>query len=123
MTIYEQTLPIFPDDSPRARRTDVIESHIAADISAGKRVPQKVAVHRALEAAGKPITSDDVFKLARRMGLYCTPERVRTILAEHRHSDDPEKQGKYGSEFVAVSGGKSTFGNPAQLWALREADE
>ena len=122
--MYDQLmLPIFPDDSPRARRSDPIEAHIAADVSAGKRVPQKVGVQRALEAAGEPITSDDGFKLARGRGLDCTPERVRTILSEHRHSDDPEKQGKYGSEFVAVSGGKSTFGNPAQLWALREADE
>jgi hypothetical protein len=120
MRIYDHPLPIVWDDSPRARRTDPIESHIAADVSAGKRVPQKVAVARALEAVGHPITADEVFRLARRMGLYCTRERVRTILAEHRHSDDPEKQGEYGSEFVAVSGGRSALGNAAQLWSLRE---
>ncbi|WP_308491061.1 hypothetical protein [Microbacterium terrisoli] len=120
MRIYDHPLPIVWDDSPRARRTDPIESHIAADVSGGKRVPQKIAVARALEAAGHPITADEVFRLARRMGLYCTRERVRTILAEHRHSEDPEKQGEYGSEFVAVSGGRSALGNAAQLWALRE---
>jgi hypothetical protein len=120
-----ETLPlIFPDDTPRARRTDPIESHMAADKSAAKRVPQKVAVAAALEAAGHPISADEVFKLARRMGLYCTRERVRTILAEHRHDpDNPDRQGAYGSEFVAVHGGKSALGNAAQLWALRAVPE
>ena len=116
-------LPIFPDDSPRVRSTDPVESHIAADRSAGKRVPQKVAVERALAAAGKPITADRVFKLARRMGLYCTPSRVRTILAEHAVGNEYAKQGEYGSEFVASPGGKSDAQGDARLWALREADE
>lgn len=123
MPFEPMTLPLFllDDDSPRARRSDPAESHIAADVSGGRRVPQKVAVHAALEAAGKPISSDEVFRLARRMGLYCTESRVRTILSEHRYSpDDPTAQGEYGSEFIAVSGGKSVHGNPAQLWALRE---
>lgn len=119
-TAYDTPLMLW-DDSPRARKSDPIESHIAADKSSGRRVPQKVAVARALEAAGRPISADEVFRLARRMGLYCTRERVRTILSEHRYSpDDPEKQGAYGSEFVATSGGKSALGNAAQLWALTE---
>ena len=109
---------ILPDDSPRVRSRDPLESHRAADKSGGRRTPQKLAVEAALEAAGRPITSDEVYRLARRMGLYCTEQRVRTILAEHAKGNEHAKQGKYGSEFVAVAGGTSVNGNDARLWAL-----
>jgi hypothetical protein len=116
--IYDHPLPIVWDESPRARRTDPIESHLAAGVSDGKRVPQKVTVYRVLAAETRPLTADQVFKLARRKGWYCTPSRVRTILAEHAKGNKYAKQGEYGSEFTAVSGGKSDAGCDARLWTL-----
>src|SRR5690606_16141116 len=97
-----EMLPMVWPDAANVRLTDPAESHIAADRAVG-RVPTKLAVERALETAGHPVTSDEVWRIARQeLGYMCTPQRVRTVLAEE-------------AAFVAVEGGLSEFGNPARL--------
>lgn len=105
--IYDTPL-IFPDDSPNVRADHPVESHIAADRAVG-RVPTKIAVEKALQAAGHPIIADEVYRIARfELGFRCTPQRVRTVLANE-------------AAFVPVEGGVSEFGNPARLWSLGDA--
>lgn len=102
------SLPIVYPDSPRVRRTDPITSSLAADRSVG-RVPTKLAVERALETAGHPVTADEVYRIARHeLGYRCTPQRVRTVLAE--------ENGGPWRRLDAV--GQSEYGNPAHLWGL-----
>lgn len=101
---------MFPDDSPRVRRTDPTTSHVAADRTAHRAKDTKRAVYAALETAGHPITADQVYDLARQMGFFCTPQRVRTVLAEEN-----------GGPWVRLDDtGVSVHGNPSHLWALKE---
>lgn len=108
------TLPLITLnlDTPRARRTDPSTSHRVADITAGpKRLATKHVVERALHTAGHPITSDEVYRIARHeLGLFCTPQRVRTVLAEENS----------GPWVRLPDTGASEFGNDAHLWAINE---
>lgn len=101
---------VWPD-RPNVRPTDPETSHIAAD-RAVKRVPTILAVERALETAGHPVTADVVFEIARHsLGFKVTPQRVRTVLAEEN-----------GGPWVRLDEcGVSEFGNPAHLWTLKDA--
>ena len=106
---------ITEDDTARVRAGDPVESHVAADRTVG-RAPTKLAVERALQAAGRPVTADEVYRIARfELGFLCTPQRVRTVLAEHSAG------GEFDTVFAHVSGGVSEFGNPARLWTLAGA--
>jgi hypothetical protein len=99
-------------DTARARRTDPRTSHIAAEKAGRRAKDTKRAVYAALETAGRPITADRIYDLARQLGHYCTPERVRTVLSENN-----------GGAWVRLDElGQSAHGNPAHLWKLT-ADE
>lgn len=101
---------VWPD-RPNVRPNDPLASHIAAD-RAAKKIPTALAVERALEVAGHPVTSDEVYRIARHsLGFACTPQRVRTVLSEEE-----------GGPWVRLDEcGVSEFGNPAHLWTLKEA--
>lgn len=84
-----ETLPIvFPDDSPRARRTDPETSHAAADMAdtAGSRI----AVLTVLRASRRPLADFEIarawaqrLEATRRFGTVAyTDSRLRTARAE-----------------------------------------
>lgn len=105
------SVPNVWPNSPNVRTTDPGTSHAAAD-RAVRRVPTVVAVEQALETAGHPVTADEVYRIARHsLGYRCTPQRVRTVLAEEN-----------GGPWVRLDEcGISEYGNPAHLWSLKDA--
>lgn len=107
-TLFEMVPMVYPG-APDARRSDPVTSHVAADRAV--RVPAALAVERALIAAGRPVIADEVYRIARfELGLFCTPQRVRTVLAE-----------KKGGPWVRLEETAMTgFGNPAHLWVAKE---
>lgn len=104
------TSVVWPE-SPHVRRADPVTSHAAAD-GAVRRVPTVLVVERALQTAGHPVTADVVYEIARHsLGFACTPQRVRTVLAEEN-----------GGPWVRLDEcGVSVFGNPSHLWKLKDA--
>lgn len=99
-----EMLPVVWPDAPNVRASHPVESHIAAD-RAVKRVPTVWAVRAALRRIGSG-TSGQVWEAARAQGFLCTPQRVRSVLAEE-------------DEFVAREGGVSEYGNPARVWSIK----
>lgn len=74
------TLALFDDDSPRARRTDPLTSHEAADLNdtAGSRR----AVLLILQAYGRPLADFEIEKIHDEAGGKYTGQRLRTARAE-----------------------------------------
>lgn len=116
------TLPtIHPDDTARTRLTDPPASHHAADISV-KRVTVARAIERALDAAGKPLTADQIWHLLRDgFGFYCSRERVRTVLNEGAGLSKRESV-RFDSFRRLDDTAPSDNGNPACLWTLAGAE-
>ena len=93
------TLPmIWPDEAPRARRTDPIESHLAADMSdtAGSRRAVLLIPH----AYRRAMTDHDIEVEHTRAGGHYTGQRLRTARHELVESGavvrDGEKLGPSG---------------------------
>jgi hypothetical protein len=106
------SIPMVYPDSPNVRKTDPLTSHQAAD-SAVKRRQTMLAVNRALQAAdGTPMTSWTIWEMTRLYGFWCSPERVRTVLAEGRRDGHYER----------TEGGLSPYGRACGLWALKETN-
>ena len=111
---------IFPDDTARVRSTDPLTSHTAADRSK-KRGLVKVAIERVLAASSEPLTADAIYtKLRNDHGFYCSRERVRTVLNEGAGLSKRESV-RFDSFVRLPETGVSDLGNPAHLWALKEA--
>ena len=111
---------IFPE-SPNVRSTDPLASHLAAD-TAVRRVPTKLAIERCLEAAGRPLTADEIWtRLRYNHGYYCSHERVRTVLNEGSGKSRRESVRFHAFERVEGQLGTSDMGNAASLWRLRDA--
>lgn len=108
---------IFPE-SPNVRTTDPITSHLAADVAV-KRVPTKLAIERCLEAAGRPLTADEIWtRLRYNHGYYCSHERVRTVLNEGSGQSVRESVRFHAFERVEGELGTSDMCNRAHLWKL-----
>ncbi|MGI6878785.1 hypothetical protein [Microbacterium sp. gxy059] len=77
------TIPmIFPDDAPRARRTDPVTSHEAADATSGHVWESQQATLEILRAHGKPATALQVEQIAAVRELPHSPSRMRSTLSE-----------------------------------------
>ncbi len=106
------------EDTARARRTDPIESHQAADsITLTKRGSSRAEVLIIMRDAGVPLTGDQIEEKHEerwrhgRATQHHTGQRLRTARAEL------VKEG-----LVAQSGvGKSRHGRNAAVWKLSEA--
>lgn len=100
---------IFPDDTPRARRSDPASSHEAADATASLIGPSHRLVERILEDHGKPMTPLEVEQAAVNLyGWTASVNRVRSALPELEHVRT-ERRG-----FVRRPGDKRR----RQLWGL-----
>jgi hypothetical protein len=99
---------VFPG-SPNVRKSDPMESHMAADRAVTRRRTLR-AVCITLQDAGEAMTAYQIWEIARLKGFQCTPERVRTVLAE----------GERDGIFQPIEGGTSQYGNPCRLWTLKE---
>lgn len=107
------TLPIvFPDDAPRARATDPITSHEAADAAAGSVWASQQAALAIIEAHGKPITALQVEGVAQIRELPFSSSRMRSALPELEKKDLVERAG-----FTSPPRGRRR-----QLWALVGGD-
>ena len=116
----DDMLPLVWDDAPNVRATDPETSHHAADIAV-KRVPTKLAIERALEAAGHPLTADEIWtRLRNDHGYFCSRERVRTVLNEGAGLSSRPRD--HFHAFVRLDEtAPSELGNPAHLWTLADA--
>ena len=111
MSVTDPTLSMLPivwPDVANVRRTDPHTAHHAADIAV-TRISTKLAVERALENAGRPVTADEAHRIAHDiLGYRVTSQRVRTVLAEEN-----------GGPWVRLDDtAPSEYGNPAHLWTL-----
>ena len=106
------TVPmIFPDDSPRARRSDPLTSHRAADITRGYGA--KTAVLSWLSIHKDGLTDDEIaskhIRSTRRSGTKAlSGSRLRTARSELVRD----------KQVIAAGEGTSDAGNPAQIWRL-----
>lgn len=113
MSTYEATHPTLPptigEDSPRARRTDPISSHEAADATAGIVAESQRAVARLFRNAIHPMTALEVEERAAAWHLPYSPSRIRSALPELAEKGVLERAG-----FVRREGDK----RKRQLWKL-----
>lgn len=107
-TEYDTPL-IFPDDSPRARRTDPVTSHEAADATAHAVAASQRAVANIFENENRPLTARDVEQLRFVYGLPYSESRLRSAVAELGRLGVLEVEG-----FVRREGDKRR----RQLWKL-----
>lgn len=108
---------IYPDDSPRVRRTDPITAHQAAD-RAVKRTPVKLAIERVLADTTIGLTADEIWhRLRNHYGFYCSKERVRTVLNEGAGLSKRESV-RFNAFTRLEETGLSDNGNRAHLWTL-----
>lgn len=108
---------IYPDDSARARRTDPLTSHHAADNSV-KRTPAKLAIERVLADTTIGLTADEIWhRLRNHYGFYCSKERVRTALNEGAGLAKRTRD-RFNAFTRLEDTGLSDNGNPAHLWTL-----
>lgn len=100
---------VLPDDSPRARRTDPISSHEAADATAGIVQESQRAVARLFRNAIHPMTALEVEERAAAWHLPYSPSRIRSTLPELEAKGVLARDG-----FVRREGDK----RQRQLWKL-----
>lgn len=81
----------FGDDSPRARRTDPLVSHEAADTNSVLR--PRVWVLETLTR--QPLADHELVETARDEGVRYTPQRLRTARAELVRAGLVEESGIY----------------------------
>ena len=117
LPMMPEQLPLVFPDSPDTRRTDPTTSHIAAD-RAVKKTPVKLAIERVLTDTSRPLTADQIWSHLRNYyGVYCSKERVRTVLNEGAGKCARVKDRFHA--FVRLDDtAPSDLGNPAHLWAL-----
>lgn len=115
--IMPEQLPLVFPDSPDTRRTDPTTSHIAAD-RAVKKTPVKLAIERVLTDTSRPLTADQIWSHLRNYyGVYCSKERVRTVLNEGAGKCRRTRDRFHA--FVRLDDtAPSDLGNPAHLWTL-----
>lgn len=105
-------LPIVWPDSPRARRTDPLSSHEAADATASKVWASQQATLEIMRAHGKPMTANQIEKIADARGLPFSPSRMRSTPSELVTLGFVERDG-----FIRREGDSRR-----QLWKLKERD-
>lgn len=89
-----ETLPlIFPDDRPRARRSDPVSSHEAADATAPHVMASQDATLRILEMWGKPLTALQLEEISVSRGLPFSVSRMRSTLSELEELGCVERDG------------------------------
>jgi predicted ArsR family transcriptional regulator len=99
---------IFPDDTARARKTDPVSSHEAADSTAGHIWESQQATIDILRMHGKPMTALQVEQITVARELPHSPSRMRSTLSELEALGRVERAG-----FT-----KPPHGRKRQLWAL-----
>lgn len=109
----DQTLPgLWPDDSPRVRKSDRLTSHAAAD--ANDVAGSQSAVLTVLSGAKKPLADFEIEQVHR---LYVykpySSSRLRTA----------RKELEADGVVVAVSQTRSPLGNRTTTWALAPTKE
>lgn len=105
------TLPmIFPDDTARARKSDPISSHEAADATADSVWASQQAALDIMRAHGKPMTALQVEQIAAARELPHSSSRMRSTLSELDAKGLVERVG-----FT-----KPPRGRKRQLWDLTE---
>lgn len=70
------------DDSPRARRSDALTSHAAADGTTARKTHSHLQIERALEA-NQPMTAQEIIQYIRvQMAEWTSESRVTTAMGE-----------------------------------------
>ena len=112
-----EQLPLVWPDTADVRRTDPPASHTAAD-RAVRKVPVKLGVERVLADAGRPLTADQIWgHLRNYYGVYCSRERVRTVLNEGAGLASRARDRFHAFTRLAETA-PSDLGNPSHLWTL-----
>lgn len=105
------TVPTVYPGSPRARATDPITSHEAADATQGSVAASQAAVISILTGAAAPLSDQQIARAAEAFGYRFSGSRLRT--ARHELEEDG----------VVVKAG--TVKHPGRtrmaVWTLREA--
>lgn len=107
------TLPIVWPDSPRARRTDPLSSHEAADATAPHVWESQEAALAILEMWGKPVTALQLEEISAARGVAFSAARMRSTLSEL------EEKGLVVRDGFA----KPPRGRKRQLWKLKGRDD
>lgn len=107
-------LPIVWPDSPRARRTDPLSSHEAADATAPHMWESQQATLAILQMWGMPLTSIQIEEIAAARGVAFSPQRLRSALPELEEKGLVERDG-----FVKRPSDRTK----RQLWKLKERDD
>ena len=79
-------LPIVWPDSPRARRADPAESHLAADATQTSVAASQIAVREILSSVVFPLTDAEIVRLVNRERVRFSESRIRT--ARHELVED-----------------------------------
>lgn len=106
-----ETLPLWPDDAPRARKSDPVTSHEAADATAGSVMASQRAVAWIFENEEHPMTAVEVEHKARLYALPYSESRVRSCLSELVELGVLERDG-----FIRRKGDVRR----RQLWRMKE---
>lgn len=85
---------IFPDDSPRTRRTDPVTSHTAADTNRASLPDSRALVWGFLMTHG-PLTQPEIIAKARAVGARYTDSRLRSAVSEMVEDGRVEATGFY----------------------------
>ncbi len=116
-TESDTPLPLVWPNSPDVRATDPTTSHTAADRAVHK-TPVKLAIERVLTDAGRPLTADQIWgQLRNYYGVYCSRERVRTVLNEGAGLCT-RRRDRFHAFTRLDATAPSDLGNPAHLWTL-----
>ena len=112
-----EQLPLVWPGTADTRRTDPATSHTAADRAVHK-TPVKLAIERVLTDAGRPLTADQIWgHLRNYYGVYCSRERVRTVLNEGAGLCARTKD-RFHAFTRLPETAPSDLGNPSHLWTL-----
>lgn len=104
---------VLEDDKPRARPTDALTSHAAADGTAKKREHSWLLIESAL-AANQPMTAQEIIQFIRtRMGVWISESRVTTAMSELKER----------GAVVEVGERVNPSHYRARAWALNEEDQ
>lgn len=78
----DRVIPTVYPDSPRARRTDPLTSHEAADATSGSVAASQAAVRDILASVMFPLTDTEIIRLVNREAHVFSESRLRTARHE-----------------------------------------